>query len=81
MQIEINVEWRVSKMVEVPAELAPDSDWNYPNREAFDRFVEQEADKLADEHIANLKGAGDDWAGTTAYEVENYSEVYDNGPA
>jgi len=57
MQIEINVEWRVSKLVEVPAELAPDKGWEYPNREAFDEFVEQEADKLADEHVANLKGA------------------------
>ena len=76
MKIAVTVTWAVSKEVEVPAQLVPDKDWNYPDREKFDEFVQVEADKLADEHMANLKGAGDDWVSTEAYETENWNEVY-----
>ena len=76
MKIDVTVTWAVSKEVEVPAEFAPDKDWNYPDREKFDEFVRAEADKLADEHMSNLRGAGDDWASTEAYETENWNEVY-----
>jgi hypothetical protein len=72
MEIEITVTYALSKTVEVPAELAPDKDWNYPNREAFDEWVCQQANGLRNEEPVDE----DAWVSTEAYETEHWNEVY-----
>jgi hypothetical protein len=69
MTIEITVTYAKSKKVDVPAELAPDKDWNYPDPEAFDAWVANQADVLAAEP------GPPDWVSTEALD-ERYNEVY-----
>lgn len=73
MKIEINVTYVLSTQVEVPAELAPDKDFNYPNSEAFDEWVAARADELCEKTPVI---SSDAWTRTEAYETEHWHEVY-----
>ena len=70
MTVEITITYARSKQVEVPAELVPDKDWVYHDREKFNQWVSDQADALAREE------EDADWVNTEAYETENWDEVY-----
>ena len=70
MTVEIIVTYARTKQADVPAELAPNKDWVYPDREAFDTWVDAQADELCKEDCQP------GWVSTEAFETENWNEVY-----
>lgn len=70
MTVEITITYARSKQVEVPAELVPDKDWNYPDRKKFEDWVLGQADGLSKESHSP------DWVSTEAMETEHFNEVF-----
>jgi hypothetical protein len=74
MEIEITITFAISKKVVVPAELAPDAEFNYPDKEKFDEWVSDQAEEMCGEQDWNAMP--DCWVSTDALETETYQEVY-----
>ena len=70
MEIELTVMYTRTCTLVVPDNLACDKDGNYPDRDAFDAWVSDEADKMTKE------GGPLQWWSTEACETENWNEVY-----
>lgn len=71
MKVEINVTYAKSLKVEVPEELAPDKDWNYPDREKFDEWCAEQLNFLRESDLPPDIITGE------VFETEQYNSLYD----